>query len=99
MLDDLPYESMAETLMKITAKFKRPNGDLMQIAEKAGLIEPITKLFDTFFAPGKTKKCAYWHYGAPNTGKTCFSELLEKMFYCQRLTYEKGEWPTVSETG
>ena len=68
MQDDKPYEALADSLVKYTGAHKRPDGDLADIAEKAGLSEPIFKMFQTLFAHGRTKMCCYWHYGAPNSG-------------------------------
>jgi hypothetical protein len=71
-----PYESMVTSLNKYCGKHKRPPGDLIKIVEENGLNEPILRIFNTFFKEKMTKQCTYWHYGAPNTGKTKIYKLL-----------------------
>ena len=96
--NERPREPKVTSLLKFCKRHRRPDGDLHDLVRRHGLDEPLIKMFQTYFKHGQTKKCCYWHFGAPNTGKTKMMELLKEIFYCQTLKYAKGGWP-ISEQG
>ena len=98
-ISEKPNESMVTTLLNYCDKNPRPNVDITGIIERHNLAEPIMRMFAVFFKPLKTKKCCYWHYGAPNSGKTKFAELLQEIFYTQKLFFGTNSWPELSEEG
>ena len=97
IVNEKPVEPMVNSLFKYCNIHERPSGDLYELVRKHNLDEPILKMFQTYFKHGKTKLCTYWHFGAPNTGKTKIKDLLNQIFHCQTLKYCKGGWPTVYE--
>lgn len=95
--DDKRKESMIETLLRYCEKHKRPKGNFKDLAEEYDLTKPFNEILRTFILRGKTKKFCYWHYGAPNTGKTKNAKLIKEIFYCQTLEYVSGGWSVVSD--